>query len=173
LLPVGRGVSARPSRAVSAAVAITYSQSLGKANEVVKAIEKDGGKAITIQADGGHVAAAKRSVAEAAKAFDRLDILVNKAGVFSAGTVDKVSLEDFDRMAETLKGYMAIKRFGRGEEIASLVAYLAGLDAAFITGASLKVDGWSRDGGVEMVESRWWSRDGGVEMVESRCGAVG
>lgn len=36
---------------------------------------------------------------------------------------------------------IALKRFGKSEEAAGLVAYLAGPEAAFITGANLKVDG--------------------------------
>ncbi|WP_407651134.1 3-oxoacyl-ACP reductase family protein [Herminiimonas contaminans] len=43
--------------------------------------------------------------------------------------------------AETLKGMMAIPRYGKDEEIASFVAYLAGPEAAYITGASLTIDG--------------------------------
>ena len=36
---------------------------------------------------------------------------------------------------------MAIPRYATGDEIASLVAYLAGPEAAFVTGASLSIDG--------------------------------
>lgn len=43
--------------------------------------------------------------------------------------------------AETLKSFMALKRYGQGAEIAGLVSYLAGPEAGFITGASLTIDG--------------------------------
>jgi 3-oxoacyl-[acyl-carrier protein] reductase len=43
--------------------------------------------------------------------------------------------------AEILRQSTALGRFGKGEEIAGLVSYLAAPEAAFITGASLKVDG--------------------------------
>ncbi len=43
--------------------------------------------------------------------------------------------------AETLKGFIALQRYGQVEEIAGLVAYLAGPEAGFITGASLTIDG--------------------------------
>ena len=43
--------------------------------------------------------------------------------------------------AESLKALMALDRYGRGEEIAAMVAYLAGPDAGFVTGASLTIDG--------------------------------
>ena len=43
--------------------------------------------------------------------------------------------------AERLKGLMALPRYGKDEEIASFVAYLAGPEAGYITGASLTIDG--------------------------------
>jgi 3-oxoacyl-[acyl-carrier protein] reductase len=43
--------------------------------------------------------------------------------------------------AETLKGFLAINRYGQGAEIAGMVAYLAGPEAAYVTGASLTIDG--------------------------------
>ncbi len=36
---------------------------------------------------------------------------------------------------------MAVQRYGKGEEVAALVAYLAGPDASYITGAGLTIDG--------------------------------
>jgi 3-oxoacyl-[acyl-carrier protein] reductase len=43
--------------------------------------------------------------------------------------------------AETMLGLMALKRYGKAEEIAGMVSYLAGPEAAYITGASLLIDG--------------------------------
>ena len=43
--------------------------------------------------------------------------------------------------AQALRGMIPARRFGRPEEIAGMVAYLAGDEAAFITGASFTVDG--------------------------------
>lgn len=43
--------------------------------------------------------------------------------------------------ADSLRKLMALPRYGSGDEVASLVAYLAGTEAAFITGASLTIDG--------------------------------
>lgn len=44
-------------------------------------------------------------------------------------------------LAEAMKGWTALGRYGRGEEIAAMVAYLAGPEAGFVTGASLTIDG--------------------------------
>lgn len=43
--------------------------------------------------------------------------------------------------ADTLIAMMPIGRYGKDEEIAGFVAYLAGPEAAYITGASLTIDG--------------------------------
>ncbi len=43
--------------------------------------------------------------------------------------------------AESLKAMLSIPRYGRPEEIASLVAWLAGAESAFMTGACLTIDG--------------------------------
>jgi len=43
--------------------------------------------------------------------------------------------------ADSLRALMAIPRYGQGDEIAGLVAYLASPEAGFVTGASLTIDG--------------------------------
>lgn len=43
--------------------------------------------------------------------------------------------------AEAMKGFIALGRYGESDEIAGMVAYLAGPEAAFVTGASLTIDG--------------------------------
>jgi 3-oxoacyl-[acyl-carrier protein] reductase len=43
--------------------------------------------------------------------------------------------------SEAVRSLVPLGRFGSGEEIASFVAYLAGPEASFITGASLNIDG--------------------------------
>ncbi|MBF3253553.1 SDR family oxidoreductase [Pseudomonas aeruginosa] len=57
------------------------------------------------------------------------------------GPVDTDMNPDDGDFAEALKGLMALPRYARSEEIASFVAYLAGPEAAYITGASLTIDG--------------------------------
>ncbi|WP_034295613.1 3-oxoacyl-ACP reductase family protein [Herbaspirillum sp. RV1423] len=57
------------------------------------------------------------------------------------GPVDTDMNPASGEFAETLKGLMALPRYGKAEEIASFVAYLAGPEAGYITGASLTIDG--------------------------------
>lgn len=57
------------------------------------------------------------------------------------GPVDTDMNPDQGEFAATLKNLMALPRYGRAEEIASFVLYLAGPEAGYITGASLSIDG--------------------------------
>ncbi|MEG4589966.1 3-oxoacyl-ACP reductase family protein [Microcoleus sp. MOSTC5] len=212
-----------------AAVALTYTSSPQKAEEVVRDIEAAGGKALAIRADSADVEAVKHSVAETVNALGRLDILVNNAGVATLAAIDQFSMDEFDRLvavnvrgvfvatqeairhmgeggriimigsvnsdstpfaglsvyaltkgaiasftrglardlgprgitvnniqpgpidtdmnpadgdfAEGLKKIIALGRYGRDNEVAAMVSYLASPEAAFVTGASLKIDG--------------------------------
>ena len=227
-----RGLGAAIAKRLAAdgaAVAFTYTSSPQKADEVLRAIESAGGRALTIRADSADVKAVQRAVAETVRAFGRLDILVNNAGVVSLAPIDEFKMEDFDRMvavnvkgvfvatqeavrhmkdggrivnigsinsdlvpfmggsvyaltkaaiagftrglardlgprgitvnniqpgpvdtdmnpadgpfAAQLKTMIAVQRYGQSDEIAAMVAYLAGPEAAYVTGASLKIDG--------------------------------
>ena len=212
-----------------AAVAITYTSSPQKADEVVRVIESNRGRAVAIRADSADVDAVRNAVAETVKAFGGLDILVNNAGIATLAPIDEFKLAEFDRLiavnvravfvavqeaarhmkqggriinigsvnsdlmpfaggsvyaltkgavasftrglardlgprgitvnniqpgpvdtdmnpadgpfAETLKGLIALGRYGQGDEVAAMVAYIASPEAAFVTGASLKIDG--------------------------------
>jgi len=44
-------------------------------------------------------------------------------------------------LAQRLLGYMAVQRYAQGDELAAMIAYLAGPEASFVTGANLKIDG--------------------------------
>ena len=66
--------------AEGAAVVVNYGRSKAEAEALVQRIEKQGGKAVAIQADVSKPAEVKRLLADTKKAFDKLDILVNNAG---------------------------------------------------------------------------------------------
>ena len=44
-------------------------------------------------------------------------------------------------LADTIKSMIALQRYGRSEEVAGMVSYLASAEADFVTDASLKIDG--------------------------------
>ncbi|WP_311969140.1 3-oxoacyl-ACP reductase family protein [Pseudomonas baltica] len=212
-----------------ASVAFTYVSSAAKAEALQNELIAGGGKALAIQADSADAQAVQRAVAATAEAFGGLDILVNNAGVLALGSVEDLSLAEFDKtlainvrsvfvasqaalqhmgnggriinisstnadrmpfaggatyamsksaltglvkgmardlgprgitvnnvqpgpvdtdmnpadgeMAPGMLGLMALDRYGTAEEIADFVAYLAGPQAGYITGASLTIDG--------------------------------
>lgn len=227
-----RGIGAAIAQRLAkegAEVAITYSSSPERAQQLVKAITDSGGRAIAIKADAVDQNAVRSAVSATAKEFSKIDILVNNAGVLALGAIANFPVDDFekalsvnvrsvftatqetlrhmpdggriiiigsvnsDRMpfeggsvyaltkgavasfskglardlgarsitvnniqpgpvdteanpangsfADTMLGLMAIKRYGHAEEIAAMVAYLAGPEAGYITGASLLIDG--------------------------------
>ena len=227
-----RGIGAAIAQRLAqdgAAVAITFASAQEKADEVVRAIEAAGGRALAVRADSADAEALKNAVAETVRSLGRIDVLVNNAGVAVVAPLDQFSLGDFDRMvavnvrgvfvaaqeasrhmgeggriitigsvnaermpfaggsvyamtkaavagltrglardlgprgitvntvqpgptdtdmnpadgpaAEAMKGWTALGRHGRGDEIAGLVAYLASAEAGFVTGASLTIDG--------------------------------
>lgn len=211
-------------------VALTYSASPKKAQEVVQTIESSGGKALAIQADSAKADEVKNSITKTVQAFGRLDILVNNAGIAAMGPLETFSIEDFDRLlainikavfvasqeaarhlkeggriinigsctadrmsmaggapyamtkaavasltrgiardlgprgitvnnvqpgpidtdmnpanggaaADQMRSESLLGRYGKAEEVASMVAYLASPESAFVTGASISVDG--------------------------------
>lgn len=64
-----------------AKVVINYHREETKASEVAKRVEKNGGRAICVQADVSNVGNVKRLVSTVLDSFGRIDILVNNAGV--------------------------------------------------------------------------------------------
>jgi 3-oxoacyl-[acyl-carrier protein] reductase len=58
------------------------------------------------------------------------------------GPINTEMNPDKSEFAEMLKKqFMALPRYGTAEEVAAMVAYLAGPEAAYVTGASLTIDG--------------------------------
>lgn len=57
------------------------------------------------------------------------------------GPVDTDMNPENGAFSAKMKSLMALGRYGKGEEIASMVSYLASPEAALVTGAGLKVDG--------------------------------
>ena len=112
---------------------------------------KDGGRIITIGsvnadrmpfAGGAVYAMTKAAVAGLTRGLARdlgpRGITVNNV---QPGPVETDMNPATGPFAESLKGLMAIPRYGKGEEIAGMVAYLASPEAGFVTGASLTIDG--------------------------------
>ncbi|WIW26538.1 SDR family oxidoreductase [Bacillus inaquosorum] len=78
-------------------VAVNYSSSPEKAEEVVEGIKKKGGETVAIQADLSRVAGVESLFTKTIEAFGKVDILINNAGVNIYQPIEKVTEEDFDK----------------------------------------------------------------------------
>jgi NAD(P)-dependent dehydrogenase (short-subunit alcohol dehydrogenase family) len=73
--------------------------------ETLAAVKQAGADGLFVQGDVAEAADAEKMVLEAVRAFGRLDILVNVAGIVLGGRVDNMSVEDFMRtMDVNVKG---------------------------------------------------------------------
>jgi 3-oxoacyl-[acyl-carrier protein] reductase len=91
---------AKDLAAEGASVAVNYSSSREGAERTVKEIERKGGKAVAIQANVAKKDEIKRLFAETKKAFGRLDVLVNNAGIYEFAPLADVTPEHFHKMVD-------------------------------------------------------------------------
>jgi 3-oxoacyl-[acyl-carrier protein] reductase len=103
-----------------AAVVVNYSSGKEGAERVVAEIKGKGGKAVAVQADVSKQADIRRLFAEAKKAFGKLDVLVNNAGIYQFAPLEEVTAELFHKLFGVnvlgllLTTQEAVKQFGPG-----------------------------------------------------------
>ena len=73
-----------------------------------------------------------------ARDFGPLGITIN---VVQPGPIDTDANPADGPMKDLMHSFMAIKRFGRADEVAGMVAWLAGPEAGFVTGSMHTIDG--------------------------------
>ena len=98
-----RGIGAAIAKRLAsdgARVAITYARGADAAASVVKEIERDGGKAIAIQADATDAKAVATAVEKTVATLGRLDVLVNNAGTAIPKKFEETTLEEMDTMID-------------------------------------------------------------------------
>jgi len=114
---IGAGI-AKGLAAEGAAVVVNYASSKEGAERVVSEIKAKGGKAVAIQGDVSKAKDVQRLFADTKKAFGRLDVLVNNAGVYGFAPLEQITEEQFHRMFDTnvlgliLATQEAAKHFG-------------------------------------------------------------
>ena len=114
---IGAGI-AKSLAAAGASVVVNYASSKEGADKVVAEITSKGGKAIAIQGDVAKAADIIRLFAESKKAFGKLDVLVNNAGIYEMAPLDAVTEDAFHRQFNTnvlgliLATQEAVKHFG-------------------------------------------------------------
>ena len=101
---IGRAIAERLSRH-GAAVAINYFSNSDKAEEVAAGIVSNGGSAVALQADVSRPKDIQRLFEHTLAHFERLDIVVNNAGIRISKDVTDIVEEEFDRLfAINVKG---------------------------------------------------------------------
>jgi 3-oxoacyl-[acyl-carrier protein] reductase len=86
---------AKAFAAEGASVVVNYASSKQGADKVVAAIAAGGGKAVAVQGDVSKQADITRLFAETKKAFGKVDVLVNNAGVYAFAPLDQITEELF------------------------------------------------------------------------------
>jgi 3-oxoacyl-[acyl-carrier protein] reductase len=106
-----RGIGAAIAKRLAAdgaSVAITYAKDASAASAVVKAIERDGGKAIAIRADAADTEAGRSAVERTVAALGRIDVLVNNAGTAIPKTFEETTPEEMNRVIDiNIRGVLA------------------------------------------------------------------
>lgn len=140
--------------AEGAAVVVNYSSSRAGADRVVSAITGNGGKAVAVQADLAQEADVKRLFAETKKAFGRLDVLVNNAGIYEFAPLAEITAEHFHKqfnlnvLGLLLATQEAVKLFGSEGgsvvNISSVVSESAIAGAPVYSATKASVDSMTR-----------------------------
>ena len=92
---------AKQFAAEGAAVVVNYASDKQGADRVVDDITKRGGKAVAVQANVAKRSEVERLFAAAEKAFGKIDVLVNNAGVYEFMPLEEVTEQQFHRMFDT------------------------------------------------------------------------
>ena len=72
----------------------------GPADDVVREIEQLGGRAVASHDDISDEDGARRVIDTAVETFDRLDAVVNNAGILRSGVIVRTSVEDWRKVLE-------------------------------------------------------------------------
>lgn len=148
-------------------VAISFAASKDKAFSLVSELEKEGVRALALQADQADFSAVEKLVQNVGEHFGRIDILVNNAGIFVGGSIDDPHL-DIDGLARLMAvnvgGVFATTRAvipfmndgGRIITIGSIngerITELGGADYAATKAALVGyTHGWARDLGPKNI----------------------
>ncbi|MDT0405555.1 MULTISPECIES: SDR family oxidoreductase [Streptomyces] len=107
---IGAATALRLARE-GADVAVTYVNGKDAAEEVVRAVEATGRRAVALRADSGDAEEAAGAVDAAVRTLGGLDVLVNNAGVGVLGPLESLSPADVDRvLAVNVRGVFLASR---------------------------------------------------------------
>jgi 3-oxoacyl-[acyl-carrier protein] reductase len=145
---------AKQLAAEGAAVVVNYSSSREGADRVVREISGGGGRAVAVKADLSKKQDIDALFAETKKAFGRVDVLVNNAGIYEFSPLEEVTEEHFHKqfnlnvLGLILASQAAARQFdpagGSIVNISSVVSTLGVPNAAVYSGTKGAVDSITR-----------------------------
>lgn len=97
---IGAGI-ARALGAAGASVVVNYASDKSGADQVVADIKAKGGQAVAVKGDVSKPTDVKRLFDETRKAFGKLDVLVNNAGVYKFAPLEETSEAEYQRQFGT------------------------------------------------------------------------
>ncbi|WJY28768.1 3-oxoacyl-[acyl-carrier-protein] reductase [Sporosarcina trichiuri] len=158
---IGREIALLLARE-GASVTVNYSGSKERADEVVSAIEADGGRAIAVQADVTDPDSVKALIAETLETFGSIDLLVNNAGITKDNLLMRMKEDEWDAVLDTnLKGVflctkavsrqMMKQRAGRIVNMASVVGIAGNAGQANYVAAKAGVIGLTKTTAKELA----------------------
>ncbi|WP_399628231.1 3-oxoacyl-[acyl-carrier-protein] reductase [Sporosarcina sp. SG10008] len=145
-----------------ARVAVNYSGSKDKADDVVKLITESGGEAFAIQADVSDADGVKNMVDKTLEMFGSIDILVNNAGITRDNLLMRMKEDEWDDVINiNLKGVflctkgvtrqMMRQRAGRIVNVASIVGVSGNPGQANYVAAKAGVIGFTKTAAKELA----------------------
>jgi 3-oxoacyl-[acyl-carrier protein] reductase len=156
---------AKQLAAEGAAVVVNYASSKSGADRVVAEITERDGKAVAIQADMTDQSQIERLFAEGHKAFGRLDILINNAGIYEFAPLENITAEHYHKqfslnvLGLLFASQAAVKRFGPEGgaivNISSVVATLAPPNSAVYSATKAAVNAITRS----LAQEPWAAAD--------------
>lgn len=143
-------------------VVVNYHSSAQAAQDLVKQIQANGGQALAVQANLSKVTEAEKLIQTTLESYQRLDVVVNNAGITDDTLMLRMSESQFDRVIETnLKGVWAMCKYalkplmqagqGRIINIASVAGMMGNIGQSNYAAAKAGVIGLSKTLAREMA----------------------
>lgn len=159
---IGRAIAEELGRG-GAKVVVNYSHTRGPAEDLANTLPQVGSpEAVALQADVSDPAQAARLIEQTLERFDRIDVLVNNAGINIDRTLKKLSVEDWDTVIQTdLSSYFytvkaALDAFMRQQSgaiinISSLIGQIGNIGQANYTAAKAGIIGFTKAAALELA----------------------
>jgi len=161
---IGRAIAEELGRA-GARLVLNYSQSKEQAESLAARLKDEGAQdAIAVRADVSDRTQAANLIDETVRRFDRLDVLVNNAGITIDRTLKNLTFDDWEQVIQTnLNGYFytvkaALPIFMRQEDgriinISSFVGQMGNFGQANYAAAKAGVIGFTKTAALELARS--------------------